>query len=672
MTSSNSRRKDTASKSASAASRRSGISSVALRLSLRNARRQARDYLVYFATIVMVAALIYAFNGLIFSQEVKSLSQQMTTLPMMIVLASIVVIGIISWLVSYTINFMLGRRSREFGLYMLIGLENRQVAQLFFLENMVVGGCALILGILLGNLLYQILRAIILSLFGQTYTFSFAFSLQAVGLTLIYFVLIYLFAQLKSRKRIRSMKIHDLIYLDRQNEGMVIQTSKKRRKVFILSLVLGFVGTILLLMKNLLLGLIGSVCIIIFLYSFFLSFASGVPAYFDKRPGKKYQGQTLLVFRTLTAKLATMGVVMATIALLFTATLISEGSGLTFHGLFYGRVREDSCFDIMISILDLQLDHEDYLEYLRDNIPVKSQYQYAVYQGENDQVSDYLMENTTYYAYHDCDLVMAYSDYAALRRMLGYPQVTLDSGQYLLHCRTYLEKLLGKYTQSIPLGGQTLMPGGVHCELLGQYGWDVNGSDYILVVPDALIEHCPVNHYLYVALTEKPLSENQYNDLMDIRRSRSKKYHDYDAIFVRSQEERDAATWTAMVVFPLYYLALVLTMTSATILTIQQLSEAGRYQHQFRLLQKLGMDSREMAGALRKQFAVYYAMPAIPPLLIGIPFIRNLSLTPEPGILTGATGPAAISGIAVGLYLLIYFIYILLAYNSLKRSVLPE
>ncbi|MDE5951299.1 MAG: ABC transporter permease, partial [Acetatifactor sp.] len=62
------------------------------KLSLRNAQRQARDYLVYFATIVMVAALIYAFNGLIFSREMQSLSQQMRTLPMMIVMASIVVI----------------------------------------------------------------------------------------------------------------------------------------------------------------------------------------------------------------------------------------------------------------------------------------------------------------------------------------------------------------------------------------------------------------------------------------------------------------------------------------------------------------------------------------------------------------------------------------------------
>lgn len=646
--------------------------SVALRLSLRNARRQARDYMVYFATIVMVAALIFAFSGLIFSQEIRNLSQQLEMLPVMIVLAGIVVIGIISWLVSYTINFMLGRRSREFGIYVLIGLENEQVARLFFLENLAVGCCALVLGVLLGNLLYQILRAIILTLFGEAYIFSFAFSLRAVGLTVLCFGLIYLFAQFKSRKRIRSMKIHDLIYFDRKNEGMVIQTSRKRRKVFSLSLVLGFVGTLLLMAGNLLLGIIGAGCIIVFLYCFFLSFASGVPAYFDKRPGRKYHGQVLLIFRTLTAKLATMGTVMATIALLFTATLISEGCGLIFHGLFYGRARENSCFDIMIAISDLPQDHGDYLKYIRDNIPIESQLQYAVYQGENSQVRDYLMENTTFYAYHDCDLIMAYSDYVSLRRMLGYMEAPLEPGQYLIHCRAYLKNLLGKYTQQIPIDGQTLALGAVYCEPLGQYGWDVNGSDYILVVPDALAEHCPVNHRLYVALTAQPLSESQYNDLRDIRKNRSTKYHDYDTLIVGSQEERDAAAMTAMMTFPLYYLALVLTMTSATILTTQLLSESGRYQHQFRLLQKLGMDRREMTGALRKQFVAYYAMPAIPPLLVGIPFLWNLSLTPEPGILTGSSSPAAIIGTAVGLYFLIYFIYILLAYNSLKRSVLPE
>lgn len=642
------------------------------KLSFRNARRQARDYLVYFATIVMVAALIYAFSGLVFSQEVRSLSQQMEMLPVMIVLASIVVIGIISWLVSYTVNFMLGRRSREFGLYVLIGLENRQVAQLFFLENMVVGGCALVLGILLGNLFYQMLRAIVLALFGAAYTFSLSFSLRAVGLTLLCFVLIYLFAQLKSRRRIRSMRIHDLLYLDRQNEGMVIQTGKKRRRVFVLSLVLGVVGTVLLILGDLLFGIIGAGCIIVFLYSFFLSFASGVPAYFDKHPGRKYQGQTLLIFRALTAKLATMGVVMATISLLFVATLISEGCGLVFWGLFYGRARENTCFDIMIGISELSRDYEDYLAYIHDNIPVEAELQYPVYQGENTQLQDYLMEHTTYYTYYHCDTVMAYSDYAALRRMLGYPEVTLEPGQYLIHCMAYLDDLLGKYPQAVSIAGQTLEPGGARSELFGQYGWTANGGNYILVAADELARQCPVNHKVYVAMTEEPLSEEQYEDLKKIRRDRAQLDMEYDDVTVGAQEEREAAAGTAVMVFPLYYLALVLTMTAATILTIQLLSEAGRYQRQFGLLQKLGMDRQEMAGTLRRQFAIYYAMPAIPPLLIGIPFIWNLALTPEPGVLVGASSPAAIVGVAVGLYLTIYFIYILLAYTSLQRSVLPD
>jgi hypothetical protein len=38
----------------------------------------------------------------------------------------------------------------------------------------------------------------------------------------------------------------------------------------------------------------------------------------------------------------------------------------------------------------------------------------------------------------------------------------------------------------------------------------------------------------------------------------------------------------------------------------------------------------------------------------------------------GASSPAAIVGIALALFFLIYGVYILLAYTSLKRNVLPE
>ena len=127
-----------------------------------------------------------------------------------------------------------------------------------------------------------------------------------------------------------------------------------------------------------------------------------------------------------------------------------------------------------------------------------------------------------------------------------------------------------------------------------------------------------------------------------------------------------------MFVFPLYYLALMLTMTAATILTIQQLAETGRFKRQFGLLEKLGMDRREMAGALRKQLAIYYTLPALPPVIISVPFILNLGKSVEPGVMVGHSHPLVVAGVALGLFLLIYLIYIVMAYVSLKRSVLRD
>ena len=645
-------------------------------LSLRNAKRQARDYLVYFVTVVMAAALLYSFNGLVFSQEIITLSKGISVLPLMIVLASVVVVCVFGWLVAYATKFMLLRRGRELGLYLLIGLENRQLARLFFLENLAVGGCALVLGTALGGLLYQVFRAIVLALFGLPYAFSFGFSLPALGLTVLYFALIYLFALRRSRKYIRRANIHDLIYVDRANEGMVIQTGNVRRWMFSFSIVLGVAGTCLLMAGGAILGVTGAGCVIAFLFGFFLSFASGVPAFFDRRPARKYRGQSLLVFRTLTAKLATMGVLMATISMIFTATLISEGAGLVFRGLFAGRAAENACFDLYIGAAGDGPVSQVYFDYIQDNISAEQELHYCVYQAEDSRVMDYVERmGEDYHRYFDRDPVLRYSDYAALRAIAGYPPVELKPGEYLIHCRAYLEKHLTGYTQPISLGGASLIPGGVHAEHLLQNYDTGNGARYILVVPDEAAEGLPVFHHAYAAKTTQPVTEAQFDVLCDINYRLGEQNllePSYDEIHTKASEKAEEAAQTVLVVFPLFYLALALTMTAATILTIQQLSETERYRRQFQLLQKLGMDRREMAKALGRQFTIYYVLPAVPPVLIGIPFILHLSRAPEPGVMVGMNSPGAIAAISLGIFFLIYAIYILLAYTSLRRNVLPQ
>ena len=647
-----------------------GVTSVTLsELSLRNAKRQAKDYLIYFVTVVLAAALLYAFNGLVFSQEIQSLAESMKQLPVGIVLASIVVVCVFGWLVAYATKFMLTRRSRELGTYLLIGLTNKQVARLFFLENLAVGSCALVLGVALGGLFYQALRAIILALFDVPYRFSLSLSLSAAGLTAVYFALIYLHALRKSRKRIRKMKIHDLIYFDRQNEGVVIRTGKRRRAVFLGSIMLGIFGTLLMLVWDVYIVIAGGSCVILALFGFFLSFASGVPAFFDKQPARKYRGQNLLVFRTLTAKLATMGMLMAVISMVFTATFISEGSGLVFRGIFEGRSAESACFDLYLGVGDGR-DPAAYVDYIHENIPVEHALEYEVYESGGTQIMDFLDGYYYYYGY-DQDPVLRYSDYAALRTIAGYRTVELAPEQYLIHCMPYLEIPLKDYDRPLALGDTVLTPGGIYTEHLSQSGGTVNGRGYILVVPDEAAEGLPLHHWAYAAKTVQPVTHTQFSDLWEIN-ERTGSGFSSNTIVTRANEEAEVASQTTLFVFPMYFLALALTMTAATILTIQQLSESARYRRQFELLRKLGMGRKEMSKALRQQFAIYYTMPAIPPVLIGVPFIWNLANAPEPGIMVGASSPTAITITSLTLFLVIYAVYILLAYISLKRNVLPE
>ena len=616
-------------------------------------------------------ALMYAFNGLVFSREIAELSAKLSSLPLVIVLASVAVVLILGWLVAYITRFMLTRRSRELGTYLLIGLEHRQVARLFFLENLAVGAVALVLGVVLGNLMFQILRAIMLALFGVEYRLSFAFSLEAVGMTLLYVLLVYLLALGRSRRRIRRMQIHDFMELDRQNENVVIRTSRRRRRVFVLSRRLGAVGTVLLLAGGLLFGLVGAGCIIAFLYGFFLSFASGVPAFFEKHPGRKYRGQTLVIFRTLTAKLATMGVVMATISLLFTATLLSEGSGMVFSALFQNRMEKVSAFDLYIGTKD-QAHLAAYQAYLDRAVPVTSARQYSIYQGENTQVTTYCLEKADYHQYYDEDTLLGLSDYNALRAMKGWPAVTLAPGTCLFHCRDYLAQALTDYHQPIPVAGQRLTPAEVQTGELNQDLWDANGHGFVIVVPDQLAAARPVSHSVLAAMTEQPVTAEQFAALCTIRDGYEEAGKDYDTLYSRADQREEFAALSAMTVFPLYYLALVLAMTAATILTVQQLSETDRYRRQFELLRKLGMDGTEMGRALRRQFALYYAMPVLPAGIIGVAFVRNLGGAVEPGTLTGLYSPGMITAAALGLFFLLYGIYILMAYTSLKRTVLPE
>lgn len=94
------------------------------KLALRNIQRSIRDYVIYFVTITLTAALMYSFLELGFSDDILPLSENMPILTYGILISSIIVVFIVSFVIGFAIRFMLAQRKKEFAVYELLGMDN--------------------------------------------------------------------------------------------------------------------------------------------------------------------------------------------------------------------------------------------------------------------------------------------------------------------------------------------------------------------------------------------------------------------------------------------------------------------------------------------------------------------------------------------------------------------
>ena len=117
-----------------------------IKLALRNLRRSARDYGIYFLTVAVTVALMESFLALACARDVLSLSENMGILTTGIVGVSVLVALLSSCVIAYGVGFMLGQRKQEFALYQLMGMELRTVQRMFFWENGLLGLAAFGLG----------------------------------------------------------------------------------------------------------------------------------------------------------------------------------------------------------------------------------------------------------------------------------------------------------------------------------------------------------------------------------------------------------------------------------------------------------------------------------------------------------------------------------------------
>ena len=674
------------------------------KLSFRNAKRQAKDYVIYFITVIISVALMFSFNSIAVSEDIKELSTYMEYFSKAITGISVIIILVMAWLINYCMRFMLEKRSKEFGTYEILGIEKKSISNMFTLENLIIGVIAFVIGIIAGTFLYQIFTSIIMNLFSRAYQIEITFNLKAVGMTAIYFFGIFALVLLNCRRKIKKTKVYDLLYADKKNENNIIKNSKGNFIIFIIAILL-LIGALIINNKefssasnmtgrNLLITII---MLIAGIYLFYISLSSFIVKRYLNNKSRKYKKDNMFLYRNLTSKINTMSVSIGTIALMFTIIIIGGNVALLMNNMLSNEIEMGYPFEIMVSSVDG--DFSRYKEYIEKNAKVKDMYEYRLYNIKKTGVSK-AFDGTKFEGAgtEETETVLSLTDYNRLREILGYEKVSLQDDEIIINCLKTAEGAFEKYIQEnniIKIAGKDVKIKEIRGENLAQVGF--NGYYYTIIVPDSLVQKIEQedmnlrnevgdSYYLdfpynLVVTTEEMTDEKFYDELCNFILTEKKpmkeevdgKEIDYTLEIslgnVQTKGERmsQAKSFYAIISFLAFYIALIFVMATATLLAIQQLSDSEKYKYRYELLKKLGMDELEMNRTIFKQLFFYFATPMLIPVLVSIPAILSIG-----GLFAIAVTMEEIIRnmfIILGMLILVYGIYFIATDVQFDRNI---
>lgn len=187
------------------------------RLIYRNAKRSRKENLIYFATLVTAVASFYIILSLgrqdviLFLKEFESdsIDKLLARMPIVYLFA----LFLLFFLILFANRYQLNRRSKEFGLYLMLGMRKERLVLQLLAEGFITSFLALIGGILIGGFLAEIISLTVSKLVGQGIIgHQISLSVGAIFFTIIGFLFIQLIALVILGGRLFNQEVHQLLY----------------------------------------------------------------------------------------------------------------------------------------------------------------------------------------------------------------------------------------------------------------------------------------------------------------------------------------------------------------------------------------------------------------------------------------------------------------------------
>ena len=671
-------------------------------LSHRNMKRQLSEYKIFWFSLIGVVALMYAFNSLIVSRTMQQLFRLFAEsgngdIGVIATLFSAIVVFALGWFISYMMDFILQRRSREISTYMILGVEKSDICKMIFKENAFFGLVAIILGFGFGILVSKILESFVSNLFHFQETLLVFLSVKAVGLTCIEFCIVYIIALVKTNRKVQKVKLIDLLNYSRNNSSVREHQSKTGFIFLLISVVMlivsfySFAGT-----KQTVASITaGTVSAMLGLLCFFRGFIYIIHEMFNKSRNWKYKGSRLVTLRMFLSKSNKMSFSLGVISILFTCTIVCIGMTNAFYQVMEKAVVLQP-FDLAIVHVGENGDYSQYSLFLNERTDVDDQYSYCLYTDKSTQFTDIRNRVLTEYwnradktvsindyfiAENQYDAFMKYSDYCNLRAMLGLPQIPLSEEQYIIHCLPYLKDTFTNL--QIEKGKD------IFTEAFSQYGGYGNGQDFVIVVPDHYIENMEAMYSLYVVQSETVIDMSELeSEFPQVRPLNSNvvasgengyttKILDKGNYYYTGKLARTPTSQAILIILPLCYLSLVIGIISIVILAVQLLTEVKTIKRQYDVMRTLGNEVVVLEKMLREHIFLYFVLPLIPALVIGSCLLKTMCHTlfvasydvPVFDNLTALIALVVLSALLI--FTLIYLLYVFITSQAMRKEIIP-
>ena len=653
-------------------------------LSLRNAKRQARDYMIYIITMIISVAILYTINATVTSENLDIFGGMSSTFMMLLYLLDAVVILIVAWLVNYMMRFMMEKRSREFGMYFLMGMETEQVSGMFLRENFFIGAMSLAAGVFAGGILYQLIQSLIMHIFELDFRLSLTFSVRALLLTVVCYLVILLFAAFRSRRKLKKVEIRSLLYAEQTNEETISKAPRKNRILFLCSMVCLLMGAVVIYCGFELDMIDGMATVLIALISFgfgIFTFYRSAGAFLGwmltSHKEWKYKGQRMFLARMLTSKINTISTTMSVIAILFTLAIICMCEGVLLKDMGERNVLDTISFDIQAESEKKEVI--DQVEAaIRDTQKVAGIWSYQLYETTETKlyrvITNRQLNSDRLYKK---DYVMKLSDYNELRKMKGLETEDLEEDELIIQCRNIVSDDFKTHfirqQKPVELEARTYSCKAVYDEDFSQYWF--NGMTYLIVLPDeaaCLLE--PEDCFKCVSEIDDRFSDDLKKILSDEMGVVFSEDLSFSSVLstelsvdIQEYAVLDQRKGNVMLSFPIFYIAFVLVIAAATVLSVQQLSDIAKYRRRYATMEQLGLDTDKKEKMVFIQVLLFFLLPAVLPAFISGYAIVGTGTIYATGISTAWILKVYLMVLAA--FLMIHTIYFLASYLQFRKMI---